>query len=799
MKTETMLSGGILDAEKNVGGKKVVRLINTLFQRKNIVTLILAFLLGRSRIAEDLMPFGIAFYASTFGLDVSRIPVAIFVIIGMLSVRAGGQIYMAFAAMLLFNAFNIPFSNRKPKQNFRLGVTAFISAFLPGMVAAGLQGFLLYDILKTLFFCFVIFLLVFIFNNAIPAVVNWQKQNLIDSEEIISISITAALALSGLGEMQLFGFGIRNILRIIVILISGYLHGAGVGAAAGVTIGLLTSITSDATPLLIGSFAFCGLLSGVFKNLGRIGASLGFVMGNAVLTLYLNGSTEVLLYLKEIITAIVLFLLIPHRLLDSFALITDKNTKIADKKSYSLRIKEITVEKLNKFSRTFEELSRTFSEISQTNAVADKQDISSMFDRVADKVCKDCSLCLYCWDRNFYSTYQVLFRIIERLDTKGRIEESDVPDYFMERCERINDFIKAVNNTYEIFKVDMVWKCRVGESRNLVSQQLEGLSKVILGLADEINANVHFKKELENRMMAKLNEAGIKAEEVIVYENKWGKYEANILHKGCGGVRTCVSTIEKIVSGVAGRKMNKDNTDCHQRGKTGKCVLKLVEEETYSVITGIARAAKCNGMVSGDSYSFMNSGNGKFIAALSDGMGSGQKAAIQSRTTINLLEQFMESGFDKDTAVKLINSILILKSSDDSFSTIDLSVIDLYSGEVEFVKTGAMPTFIKRVERVETIRTASLPAGILSNIEMELVHKNVESGDFIIMMTDGVMDAFNKGTESDRSMVEFLTEISSINPQKIADSILEKAYIACGENPEDDMTVLVSKVWKRTG
>jgi len=81
-------------------------------------------------------------------------------------------------------------------------------------------------------------------------------------------------------------------------------------------------------------------------------------------------------------------------------------------------------------------------------------------------------------DRNFYNTYQVMFKIVENLEKKGWIDESDIPEYFMERCERIGEFVRQVNNVYELFKVDMVWKNRIGESRGLISQQLDGLAKL---------------------------------------------------------------------------------------------------------------------------------------------------------------------------------------------------------------------------------------------------------------------------------------------------------------------------------
>jgi stage II sporulation protein E len=765
--------------------------------RNQMLFLPLAFLLGRASLVEGLMPFGLSIYAATAGMDVNRVLVAVFVVLGMFTSGAREQVYVTVAGMLLFNALDLPFGKGRSRRDFRHAVIAFVSVLIPEMVAAYLQGFLLYDVLKTLFHGFVVFALMFIYRHAVPVLDMGRKRQSLSNEEMISMAIVLALAVSGLGPLQFFGFSIKNIICILVILLFSYRCGAGVGSATGVTVGLIVSMSSTMTPMVIASYAFCGLLAGVLRNLGKLGSSLGFVMGNAILTLYLNGSTAVLIYLKEIIAAILLFLILPRPFVEFIAAKFQMNTESqGDKRSYSMRIREITVGKLNKFSHAFRELAKTFAEISETRVVTDKQDISALFDRVADKVCKDCSLCLHCWDRNFYNTYQVMFKIIERMENKGRIEEKDIPSYFLERCERIHDFVNAVNNIYEIFKVEMVWKNKISESRGLVSQQLDGMSKVIANLASEIQLDVNFKRELEDRIVMELNSAGIKTQEVIVYENKWEKFEIGIFHKSCGGKRSCTAAIEPLVSEITGRKLVRENGECCESTKDGLCNLRLVEEETYKVTTGVAQVPKYGGTISGDSYTFMNTGNGKYIVALSDGMGSGQKAATQSRAAISLLEQFMESGFDKDTAIKLINSILVLKSSDDSFSTIDLSLIDLYDGEVEFVKIGAVPTYLKRPEVVELVKTASLPAGILCSIQLELVHKKIQSGDLIIMMSDGIYDAFKKEEKDEKALDGLLEEITSTNPQEIADRIMDEAYTLYGRMPEDDMLVLVSKVWK---
>ena len=800
MKTGIMPYQRVSGATKAYGKSKIGKMLQAIFSRNNLILLPAAFLLGRATLTGGLMPFGLPLYAATAGLGVSRMLVAAAVLLGMFSAGAREQLYIAAAAMFLFNAFNIPFKNSNSKLNFRYSVIAFLSVLIPEMVTVYLQGTLLFDVLKAILDSFIAFALVFVFRNITPVIAEGRKRYVYTSEEIICFAILVALSLSGLSNIGVLGFSLRDMASVLLVLVFSFKCGPGAGAAIGVTVGLLISMSGAMSPIVIASYAVCGMLAGILRKLGRIGSSLGFIMGNAILTIYLTGSSDMLIYFKEIAVSVGVFMLLPDKILDVLAGSFTRNLDTCpDKRSYSIRIKEITVDRLNRFSRAFRELARTFGEISETNVVTDKHDISNMFDRVADRICKDCSLCLHCWDRNFYNTYQVMFKIVEKLDTKGRIEVSDIPAYFLERCERINEFVEAVNNMYELFKVDMVWKGKVGESRELISQQLLGLSGVISNLANEIDLDVHFKGDLEECILLELNKSGIKANEVIVYENKWGKYEINVFHRSCGGRRACASSIEKLVSEITGRKMTRGDGEYCLASREGTCSLKFVEAERFRVATGIARLPKHGSDISGDSYTFMNTGDGKYIAAISDGMGTGQNAATQSRATIGLLEQFMESGFDKDITIKLINSILVLKSGDEAFATIDLLVIDLYSSEAEFVKIGAVPTFIKREDRVEMIKSASLPAGILSSIEMELVHKNLVEGDFIIMMTDGVLDSFNGGEGCEKEVRRLIQGIQSANPQEVADFILDRACENSRGKPADDMMVVAAKIWKKSG
>lgn len=794
MKTATEPYGRIRFAADIFGRIRDGRVIRLILSRNYYILLPAAFLMARAEIARGLMPFGFALFAAAGALIPGRIILAASIILGMLTNSMLDQVYVTGAAILLFSVLSFPFRNSRSRTVFKYASLSFVCILLPQIILASMQGFLLYDLLKALFCSFIVFVLYFIFRNSLMLLSGNTSKNVLTSEEAISVAITAALALSGVGSLTLLGFSFKNILCIIMILFFSYKCGPGPGAATGVSIGLIVSMSGIGTPVSIATYAFCGLLSGIFGKLGKLGSGLGFVMGNAVMVIYLGG--DALVYLKEIMLAVFIFFVIPQKFVEA---VTNPFIKDGisgdDKRSYSKRIRDITVGRLDKFSKAFKDLAKTFSEISQTKVVTDKQDISVIFDRVADKICRDCSLCLHCWERNFYNTYQVMFQIVECLEAKGRITESDIPPYFLDRCERINDFVDAVNNIYELFKVDMVWKSRIGESRGLISQQFDGLSSVISGLAAEIDTEVSFISSMEDRIYADISAAGIKVKEVVAWENRWGKYEVNILHGGCGGARICISTMEKAVSAAVGRKMVRENEEC-MKSRDGSCSLNFIEEENLKITTGIARQPKNGSDISGDSFTFINTGKGKYVLALSDGMGSGYRASVQSRATVGMLESFLESGFDKDMAVNLINSILVMKSSEECFSTIDISIIDLFNGEVEFVKIGAAPTYVKKRDRVELTKSASLPAGILLNVDAELARKSVDTGDMLIMTTDGIIDSFSGEEAGERQLLKFVQDIDSINPQLVADLILEKACENSGGKPGDDMTVIVAKVWK---
>jgi len=773
------------------------KIINRLyFQRNRILLFLTAFLITGSSISAAV-PLGAVFFAASCGAGVPRLMTAAAVMLGALILGPFELLYINAACMLLFFILSIPLKKTDSKMDIWAAFAAFIAILVPQLILSGIWGFLLYDVLKSLFCSFISFVFYFIFRFSIPVISGMAGKVTLDGEEAVSAGITAALAVSGFGTLQLFGFSLKNILCVLLVLYYSFKCSAGAGAATGAAAGLIVSASTGFTPSTAGAYALCGMLSGILASLGKAGSALGFVLGNMILAIYFNGTVESTLYLRDILAASVVFFIMPDRLADRLtAPFARRSAEYADVKSYSRRIRDLTAQRLRKFADAFMALSRSFGEMARNSAPAGKHDINVLFDRVADRICRDCSLCLHCWERSFYDTYQVMFRIVESLEARGRVEESDIPVDFIDKCPRINEFVNAVNNMYELFKVGVVWKSKIGESRSVISRQFEGMSRVIGNLAEEINTDISFMSPLEDAISAALKKEGIRVVEVVAYKGLWGKYEINVHHSSCGGERKCTAVIDRVVSETAGRRMVRSDEGCTSYGGE-ECILKYMEAENLRITTGVARIPKHGSRVSGDSFSFMEGIGGKYTLALSDGMGTGHSASAQSKAAVDMLESLLESGFDKDMAVNLINSVLVLKSDEDSTCTMDIAMIDLASGEVEFIKIGAAPTFIKRESRVEVIRSASLPAGILPGVDAELSRKIMDAGDMIVMVTDGVTDAMAGDEPGDRALLRYIRQLESLNPQLVAESILDEAVRRCDGKPYDDMTVLVAKVWKK--
>jgi stage II sporulation protein E len=260
----------------------------------------------------------------------------------------------------------------------------------------------------------------------------------------------------------------------------------------------------------------------------------------------------------------------------------------------------------------------------------------------------------------------------------------------------------------------------------------------------------------------------------------------------------CVTTKEAadILTKVYGKKIVPAAESKNIIGKEYDKV-SFVEDTKFQVFTGMARTSKDGEIVSGDTFSFMNLDSGETVMILSDGMGTGERASEESELVIELLEQFLEAGFTESSAIKLINSILVVNSDDQTVSTLDISSINLFTGVCSFIKIGASTTFIKRNGWIETIQSTNLPVGMFNEIDIEGSEKKLYDGDYVIMVSDGILD-FVSGVDKEEIFKEILEEMDVTNPQEMADTILKRILEKEEHGVRDDMTVLVAGFWEKS-
>jgi stage II sporulation protein E len=236
--------------------------------------------------------------------------------------------------------------------------------------------------------------------------------------------------------------------------------------------------------------------------------------------------------------------------------------------------------------------------------------------------------------------------------------------------------------------------------------------------------------------------------------------------------------------------------EMHERGE-GYSTVVFGSAKEYEVETGVAGAAKGGDLFSGDSFSTVELGNGKYAVALSDGMGNGERARAESQTALSILQQLLQSGMEEKLAIKSLNSVLMLRSSDEMYATVDMALIDMYSANTTFMKIGSIPSFIKRGTEVISISANNLPVGILNEIDVDLVSIPLQSGDILVMMTDGIYDAPGHAVNKEMWMKRMIQEIDTTLPQDFADCLLERIFRHHHGEIQDDMTVVVARIEKR--
>lgn len=387
------------------------------------------------------------------------------------------------------------------------------------------------------------------------------------------------------------------------------------------------------------------------------------------------------------------------------------------------------------------------------------------------------------------------------LGNRGRqnIKEMTMAEYSRKKLLSYADSLKELANclveevekeeAHPLERQQVVEQYQERERQQALCGHVRELSKVLSKMATEAFSYRPFPERLRRRVVMALRAEKIRVSELYYLEDAHYSIGVKMGSEVQGGYGA--REVADMLSVLLDKRLLPAMTSPTWVDREEKIYV-FLEEPRFLVVPGYAKAVKENEKVSGDNYALIDTASGELCALLADGMGSGEVAGRDSERVLELMEKLMDAGTDLDAAIELLNNDLAV-SPGQNMSTLDMCSLDLYSGMCRFRKAGAATTFLKSNTYVEQIQISSLPLGIFQEREHQVIVREIIENDYIIMVTDGIIDALEEGYEE--VLQRYIEDMPNVSPGEMAQRILQFALHISGGRVADDMTVLVLGVY----
>ena len=787
--------------------------LKKIFTIQNFFVYILTLFISMVGFGESIIaPFGLALVAASISRGLPLIMVYIVSLIGT-SIKFGINGLLMYVVSSLLVLLLVVLT--KPKRNaeecnekIKIGGHLAFSVFAVQLVYILFTGFYFYDLLAAIMISITTYIFYKIFVNSISVISEYGIKKVFTVEEVIGASLLIAIAVSALQNITIFSFSLRNIICIFLVLYLGWRNGILVGATSGITVGVVLSIIGGEEEILIAAYAISGMIAGLLNKFGKIGVIVGFILGNIAVAYASNGGLENIILFQEILIASVGLLFVPKQTKIKIEDIIP-STKLLPPAGRNLEGSEETLTKLNSISKTISEMAKNYqnNDSYENNLEIFEDELLNGLDGLEGNI-------LY--DDIYNNEGNIIEDILQNLLENGIMTDNGIISIFAKHnvyllnsenpsikdaeLQEIREMIKAINTAYRISKNNFIWQKKMDENNKNVSVQLQNVSKAISNIATGIKEDVDKFEQEKNEIKSLLHERDIAVDDISVKEESTGRKIATVYTSICdneNGQKCPVKQVDKVISKVLDDKFILQDQQCGIRLNKNVCSYTYISDDKYLLQVGVAKAKKDDSIVSGDSISQIKLADGKYLLAISDGMGSGSEASKNSKIAISMLERLLSSGFDKETSINLINAAIMNANKEEMYATLDIQILDLYAGKMEILKNGACPTYVKRNKNVTIIKSNSLPTGIMSEINVDTYDKDLENGDIVVICSDGIIESNKEYANKELWIKYLLEEIQTDSPEKIADIILHEAIDNDFGKAKDDMSVIAFKVNKK--
>lgn len=666
-------------------------------------------------------------------------------------------------------------TRRFPHKDFSVlnYISSFLSVALTGTVFAVLTDFNYVSFFMVICESFLSLCASVFFIRSFRTPVFKTGISALGVKDSTSLVLSVCVFLMCMSGFDIEGLSPARIFSCIALMFISFYKGSAAGSVAGVCIGAALCIDPDFR-YLFPCYALSGLVAGVFSPLGQIVTALSFGISYSVISLMEGTGSNVIISLLETAIASSAFMILPSKWITTLG-DTLKRSGIAPDNPVYRQVSQNLLAAANNIY----DVSDIIGKVSNKLDSVINPEVNRLFANLQQSVCVDCENKSKCWNKMFDSTASDILAIsgIEKR-SKGKLP-------LEKRCTRRNMLISRIEENSFEYANNMAVKMKVREMRKVLTDQFCGMGDFLKETADKIAGSKIEDTAKSFALRSALQDAGIYTDALSYYTDKDGRVtiEISIIDRP---FETDRKKLRHIIEFISKRRFG----DAEINVGDVKTTITFEEKYLYEVQFGFCQKPLSKKGFCGDSVSFISSGEGTRTALISDGMGTGARAAIDSTLTSSVIEKLLSGGFSVDGAVRAVNSAMIMKSTDESISTVDAVSINLYTATADFYKSGAAISFIRSGNEVFIIKQESLPLGIIRNVSPAHTRVNLSPGDIILLVSDGV-------TGEDCGWInDELLSWSTNNMEDLASHISSLAALRSDKNTRDDISSAALKITK---
>ncbi len=750
---------------------------------ESILLFSLYFLSGASFFFQGIYPFIYAFICYIFVKDkvkLSLLP-ALFVapfIFGGFEVVIRLSLYFIGVFYIwkvdIHQASKVGFSSLCALFCFLSGIIVNILFSLPIINNAYIAG-------ESIF----VFLIFYVYDISFDTLSNLKKISSLNSTQITCLAILVSIIICGFNFVNILGISLPVVLALCIILLSyKYLD-----PLMQLTVGIITSLILSLNGgvgiryELIIIFTIASIISSSIKNASRYLYIFIFALSNIAVSFLVSNSLYLIVNLNTMLIGFLLYIVLDLLLHKNFKGIFESEKE--EEEVFSPSINKVIEEEINMQKSMIKELNSNilYHEYESIGNITKNICKSVMLD-----VCRSCTSCKECWSNNSDKTYVAFSSIVSDISKEGVMSHEDLHTSFKDMCNQSKVVFKSISHLYENYKIKENYDIKLNKFKSLMNTQFSQMEKILDNIYNNIIKSLTTCSKDEEELMNAFKSNNISVDKVSILKDFNNNKKIFIKSRESLCSEIYRKDIPLLIYETLRESMSFDYSSLFDAFKESNEYI-YVEDKAFSLSIGICKCSKTGKEDSGDNYSNIILPSNIHLVAICDGMGSGPKASMQSTRVLNMLEEMLSCGCDKNDSFNTINSILMLEE-EEIFSTLDVLLFNLNTGFGDFIKAGASPTFIKRDSNIAKIEKEALPIGILENLDIKNSKLQLKNGDLIFMMSDGFFDSIDA---DENKLKEKIKSLDYRNPQKIANELFEMAT-SSKVKLIDDVSIIVIKV-----